>query len=165
MKPVIAAVNGFAVGVSLGLVLSCQLRVMAEDAWLGDLHTQIGRVGVPHEIYMAMPRAVAAYLTLCNGRLTAQECLQYGIANKVVPGEKLMEAAEEMAEMVCNSSPLAVQAIVQLYRLASQPDPALAALGQIFDKMVGESDDCAEGAKAFSEKRKPVWKDQWPWPR
>ncbi|MFH1031451.1 MAG: enoyl-CoA hydratase-related protein [Chloroflexota bacterium] len=165
MKPLIAALNGYAVGVAMGLVFQCQLRVMAEDAWLGDLHTNIGRVGNPQNYYLAMPRAVAAYMTLCNGRLTAQECLQYGIVNKVVPREKLMETAEEMANMVCRSSPLAVQAAVQLYKLAAQTDPSLAELARIFDKMAGESDDCVEGVKAINEKRRPVWKSQWPWPR
>jgi len=165
MKPLIVAINGFAVGVALGLVMQCQLRVMAEDAWLGDQHTNIGRVGNPQNLFLAMPRAVAAYMTLCNGRLTAQECLQYGLVNKVVPREKLLETAEGLAEMVCNSSPLAVQAVVQLYKLASQTDPALAEIARVFDKMVGESDDCAEGVRALNEKRKPNWTGQWPWPR
>ena len=75
-KPLIAAINGFAVGVGLNIILQCQLRVMAEDAWIGDQHTNVGRVGAPHEMYAALPRTTAAYLTLCNGRLTAQECLQ-----------------------------------------------------------------------------------------
>ena len=74
---------------------------MADDAWLGDQHTAVGRLGVPHEIYEALPRATAAYLTLCNGRLTPQECLSQGIVNRVVPKDKVLEAAEELAEMVC----------------------------------------------------------------
>ena len=84
-KPLIAAINGFAVGVGLNIILQCQLRVMADDAWLGDQHTNVGRLGAPHEMYTALPRTTAAYLTLCNGRLSAQECLQQAIVNKVVP--------------------------------------------------------------------------------
>lgn len=84
-KPLIAAINGFAVGVGLSLALQCQLRVMADDAWIGDTHTKIGRLGSAHNLYEALPRTTAAYLTLCNGRLTAQECLQQAIVNKVVP--------------------------------------------------------------------------------
>ncbi len=109
-KPLIAAINGFAVGVGLNIILQCQLRVMADDAWLGDQHTNVGRLGAPHEMYTALPRTTAAYLTLCNGRLTAQDCLQQAIVNKVVPRERLMATAEQMAEMVCLGSPLAVQA-------------------------------------------------------
>jgi enoyl-CoA hydratase/carnithine racemase len=157
-KPLIAAVNGLAVGVGISLVLECQLRVMAEDAWLGDQHTNVGRLGSPHQLYAALPRAVAAYLTLCNGRLTAQECLQWGIVNKVVPREKLIETAEQLAEMVCNGSPLAVQAAVRLYRLSTAFDPALLAYARHLDQETAESEDGAEGPRAFREKRKPVWK-------
>ena len=118
-KPLIAAINGLAVGVGLTLALQCQLRVMADDAWIGDTHTKIGRLGSAHNLYAALPRTTAAYLTLCNGRLTAQECLQQAIVNKVVPSDQLMAAAEQMAEMICESSPLAVQAAVRLYRLTA----------------------------------------------
>src|SRR5712675_968460 len=74
-------------------------------------------LGSAHNLYQALPRTTAAYLTLCNGRLTAQECLQQAIVNKVVPRQQLLAAAEELAEMICQSSPLAVQAAVRLYRL------------------------------------------------
>ena len=156
-KPLIAAVNGFAVGVGLSMVLECQLRVMADDAWLGDTHTKVGRLGIPEEIYAALPRVDAAFITLCNGRLTAQECLQKSIVNRVVPKDKLIEAAEQLAEMICDSSPLAVQAAVRLYRLSSELSPALMAYTKYLDKQVAETEDGAEGPRAFREKRKPVW--------
>ncbi len=157
-KPLIAAINGLAVGVGISLVLECQLRVMAEDAWLGDTHTRVGRLGSPHGLYAALPRTVAAYLTLCNGRLTAQECLQHSIVNKVVPRDKLMQTAEQLAEMVCEGSPLAVQAAVRLYRLSTAFEPALVAYARHLDQETAESEDGAEGPRAFREKRKPVWK-------
>ena len=157
-KPLIAAMNGFAVGVGLSLALQCQLRVMAEDAWIGDTHTLVGRLGSAHNLYESLPRSVAAYLTLCNGRLTAQECLQYAIVNKVTPKDKLMEAAEVLAAMICRSSPLAVQAAVRLYRLSAAFDPALVSYAKHLDQEIAESEDGAEGARAFKEKRKPVWK-------
>ena len=99
---------------------------MAETAWIGDTHTKVGRLGSAHNLYTALPRTTAAYLTLCNGRLTADECYRQAIVNKVVPREKLMATCEEMAEMICDSSPLAVQAAVRLYRLAAAfpPSPA-----------------------------------------
>jgi enoyl-CoA hydratase/carnithine racemase len=157
-KPLIAAVNGYAVGVGLSLVLQCQLRVMAEDAWLGDQHTNIGRLGSPQEMYDALPRATAAYLTLCNGRLTAEQCLQQGIVNKVTTREKLIEGAEELAEMVCRSSPLAVQAAVRLFRLTATHSAELTAYAKALDKEISDTEDHAEGNRAFKEKRKPVWK-------
>ena len=157
-KPLICALNGFAVGVGLSIALQCQLRVMAEDAWIGDQHTNVGRLGSPHEMYAALPRAIAAYLTLCNGRLSAQECLQAGIVNKVVPREKLIGAAEQLAEMVCNGSPLAVQAAVRLYRLTAAFPASLTAYARQLDQEIAETEDGAEGSLAFKEKRKPVWK-------
>src|SRR6267154_3480919 len=118
-KPLIAAINGLAVGVGLSLALQCQLRVMADDAWIGDKPTKVGRLGSAHNLYQALPRTTAAYLTLCNGRLTAHECLQQAIVNKVVPRKQLLAAAEALAEMISQSSPLAVQAAVRLYRLTA----------------------------------------------
>jgi enoyl-CoA hydratase/carnithine racemase len=156
-KPLICAINGFAVGVGLSIALQCQLRVMADDAWLGDQHTNVGRLGAPHEIYEALPRSAAAYLTLCNGRLSAQECLQLGIVNKVVPQEGLLAAADELAEMVCRNAPLAVQGAARLYRLTAAFPAPLAEYARALDQQIAESEDGAEGARAFTEKRRPVW--------
>jgi len=75
-----------------------------------------------------------------------------------VPREKLMATCEEMAEMICDSSPLAVQAAVRLYRLTAAFPPSLASYARDLDQIVAESEDGAEGPRAFREKRKPVWK-------
>jgi len=158
-KPLIAAINGFAVGVGLTLALQCQLRVMAEDAWLGDQHTNVGRLGAPQNKYTAMPRATAAYLTLCNGRIDAHQCLQQGIVNRVVPAGQLIAEAEELAAMVCAGAPQAVQAAVRLYRLSAQ-QPAVSAYARHLDREIAESEDGAEGPRAFREKRSPVWTGQ-----
>jgi len=144
-KPLIAAINGFAVGVGLSLALQCQLRVMADTAWIGDTHTRVGRLGSAHNLYAALPRTTAAYLTLCNGRLTADECYRQAIVNKVVERGKLMATCEEMAEMICDSSPLAVQAAVRLYRLTAAFEPALVAYARQLDQEIAESEDGAEG--------------------
>jgi enoyl-CoA hydratase/carnithine racemase len=157
-KPLICALNGFAVGVGLNIALQCQLRVMADDAWIGDQHTNVGRLGAPHEMYAALPRTAAAYLTLCNGRLGAQECLQLGIVNKVVPKDQVLRAAEQLAEMVCLGSPLAVQAAVRLYKLTGAFPAALSSYARHLDQEIAETEDGAEGSRAFSEKRKPNWK-------
>jgi enoyl-CoA hydratase/carnithine racemase len=157
-KPLIAAINGFAVGVGLSLALQCQLRVMAEDAWLGDTHTLVGRLGSPQNLYAALPRAIAAYLTLCNGRLPARKCEQLGIANEVVPRSELIPAAERLADMICMGSPLATQAAVRIYRMTASFPSSLVEYARHLDKQTAESEDGAEGPRAFREKRKPNWK-------
>lgn len=157
-KPLIAAINGFAVGVGFSLALQCQLRIMSRTAWVGDTHTKIGRLGSAHNLYEMLPRTVAAYLTLCNGRLTADECLQHSIVNKVVEPDNLMAEAEKMAAMIVDAAPVAVQAAVRLYRLSAAFHPALAAYARHLDQEVAENEDGAEGPKAFREKRKPNWK-------
>ena len=78
--------------------------------------------------------------------------------NKVVPGDQLMAAAEAMAQMVCESSPLAVQAAVRLYRLTAAFPAPLVAYAKQLDQETAESEDGAEGARAWKEGRKPVWK-------
>jgi enoyl-CoA hydratase/carnithine racemase len=109
-------------------------------------------------MYAALPRTAAAYLTLCNGRLGAQECLQLGIVNKVVPKSQVLQAAEQLAEMVCLGSPLAVQAAVRLYKLTAAFPAPLSAYARHLDQEIAESEDGAEGSRAFREKRKPDWK-------
>src|SRR3989441_385176 len=138
--------------------LQCQLRVMADTAWIGDTHTKVGRLGSAHNLYTALPRTTAAYLTLCNGRLTADECYRQAIVNKVVPRDKLIATCEEMAEMICDSSPLAVQAAVRLYRLTAAFDPSLVSYARQLDQEIAESEEGAEGPRAFREQRKPVRK-------
>jgi enoyl-CoA hydratase/carnithine racemase len=76
----------------------------------------------------------------------------------MVPRDKLIATCEEMAEMVCDSSPLAVQAAVRLYRLTAAFPPSLVSYASHLDQEIAESDDGAEGPRAFREKRKPVWK-------
>lgn len=157
-KPLICALNGFAVGVGLSLAMQCHLRVMASNTYLADLHTLVGRLGAPQKLYQVLPPAICAYLTLCNGKLSAQECLQYGIVNRVVaPGDELAEA-EKLAAMICRGSPLATQAAVRLFRMVDSQHEALTAYARHLDQETAESEDGAEGPRAFKEKRKPVWK-------
>jgi enoyl-CoA hydratase/carnithine racemase len=75
-----------------------------------------------------------------------------------VPRAKLMETCEQMAEMICDSSPLAVQAAIRLYRLTAAFPPSLVSYARHLDQEVAESEDGAEGPRAFREKRRPVWK-------
>ena len=75
-----------------------------------------------------------------------------------MPRDRLMAAAEELADRVCQSSPLAVQAAIRLYRLTAAFPPSLAAYARHLDQEIAETEDGAEGGRAFKEKRRPVWK-------
>jgi enoyl-CoA hydratase/carnithine racemase len=158
-KPLIAAINGYAVGVGLSLVMQCQLRVMADDAWLGDQHTNVGRLGSPQAKFRALPQATAAFLTLCNGRLTADRAYSQGIVNEVAPVSEIVARAEGLAAMVAAGSPSAVQAATRLYRI-SQINPALDEYARQLDRDVAATDDSKEGSQAFVERRTPVWQGQ-----
>ena len=96
----------------------------------------------------------------CNGRLTAQDCYRLGIVNKVVPREQLMPAAEELAKMVLASSPVAVQAAKRLHKLARERTAEMDYIQNQLNIACRESEDGAEGPRAFAEKRKPLWKNR-----
>ncbi|MEJ1229961.1 MAG: enoyl-CoA hydratase-related protein [Galbitalea sp.] len=131
---------------------------MADDAWLGDQHTNVGRLGNPHEIYNELPRTAAAFLTLCNGRIQAEDALRQSIVNRIAPPDQLLAVAEELAQMICLNSPLAVQGAVQMYNLVKAFPESVTFIGEKLDKEIAETDDGAEGSRAFAEKRRPVWK-------
>ena len=75
-----------------------------------------------------------------------------------MPRDRIIAEAEKLAEMICNGSPLATQACVKLYRLSDAFDEALTSYAKHLDKEIAETEDGAEGPRAFKEKRKPVWK-------
>ncbi|MET1029001.1 MAG: enoyl-CoA hydratase-related protein [Dongiaceae bacterium] len=165
-KPVIAAVNGLAVGGGFELALSADLIIAAEHAAFFLPEAQIGLMpdaGGIFRLPRRLPEAIALEVLLTGRRLSAAEALQFGLVNQVVPLADLWDAARNMAARILGSAPLAAMAIKQTHRLTRQLDlpAAYAALrgGQVpaYDRL-RQSDDYYEGARAFAEKRKPVWK-------
>ena len=128
---------------------------MAEDAWIGDTHTKVGRLGSAHNLYTALPRTVAAYLTLCNGRLTASECLQHSIVNKVVPLAELDAAVKAWTDILAERSPTALALAKRSFNADSENirGISLAMLSAV--KLFYETEESKEGVRAFKEKRKP----------
>lgn len=165
-KPVIAAVNGMALGGGFELVLAADLIVAAEHAEFALPEPRIGLVGDAGGIIRLprrIPRVIANELMFTGRRASAAELARWGLVNRVVPGEQLMEAALALANEVAASAPLSLQATKEIdratqgvseqqaFRLMRETDLPIY-------KRVYDSEDAAEGLAALNEKRSPNWK-------
>ena len=161
-KPLIAAVNGLAYGGGFELALSCDLIIAAEHATFCLPEPLVGRVpsgGGIHRLVRQIPYHIAMDILFTRKRMTAQEGIQYGFVKKVVPFNQLMEEAEKIANHIMEGSPLAIRTIKQMAidGLKMTLKEALFASFPLFTKFL-QSHDFREGPKAFTEKRKPIWK-------
>lgn len=163
-KPVIAAVNGLAVGGGFEFSLHAHMVVCAQHAEFGLPELQRGFIpeaGGLWRVYRRLPVSIAHELLLTGRRLTAEEGLRLGFVNRIVPREQLLEAAREMAEKICASAPLAVEALLEIARaVETVPDAeAFKVLrsGLPAHRRMRESNDFHEGPRAFVEKRAPRW--------
>ncbi len=156
-KPIVAAMNGFAVGGGLAMALSCDIRVMSETAWLGDLHVNIGQVGGALRYVQALPYPIAAELVFMGGRMSARRAYEVGLVNRVVSPEEVLPEATRIAERICEMSPLAVQRSKEIMQMYMQPEAGLAQLEEHYMAEMRLTEDGREGPRAFREKRKPVW--------
>jgi enoyl-CoA hydratase/carnithine racemase len=156
-KPIVGAISGYAIGGGLGLVLSCDLRIMSETAWLGDLHVSIGQIGGAARILRQLPYAVAAELVLAGRRLSAQRALEVGLVNAVVPPDRVLPEALALAEEICGMAPLAVQRSKQILQTLMQIPAGTQELEEFYMAQMRLTEDGREGPRAFGERRKPVW--------
>jgi enoyl-CoA hydratase len=161
-KPVIAAVSGWALGGGCELAMSCDMIVASDTARFGQPEITIGVIpgaGGTQRLTHAVGKALAMEMILNNRTLTAQEALQFGLVNRVVPAGQCLEEALKLAAEIASRAPLAVQAakkmINQAYELSL--NDALHAERQEFYDLFG-TEDQKEGMQAFVEKRKPDWK-------
>lgn len=161
-KPLIAAVNGAALGSGLEIVLSCDIRIAAESAIFGTPEVRWGIIpgwGGTQRLPRMIPWARAAELLLVGDTISASEAYQLGVVNRVVPLAKLMPVAKEVAHRICENGPLAVRAAKQA--MMEGVDKALDD-GLELEKATIEgllaTEDAREGLKAFAEKRKPIYK-------
>ncbi len=161
-KPVIAAVNGFALAGGYELMMACDLAVAAEDAIICDQHINVGLVGpggsTQRTTWLVGARK-AKEIILTGKRLTGKEAERIGLINQAVPREKLDDAVNELATQLCQKSPVAMRIAKALINRASQVDLGVSQELEVMATIVNNSsEDYAEGMKAFSEKRKPVFK-------
>jgi enoyl-CoA hydratase len=158
-KPLISAVEGYAVAGGTELLLGTDLRVVAESATLGLYEARRGLFpmgGSAIRLPRQVPYAVAMDLLLTGRSVPAEEALRIGLINRVVPDGEALRVARELADDVARCGPLAVQAILRTYRetegLAEKA--ALEISDEIGWPVIG-SRDAQEGTKAFREKRPP----------
>ena len=164
-KPVIAAVNGLAFGGGFELVLAADLVVAAEQADFALTEVTLGLVadaGGLLRLPARVPRAIALEYLLTGRRFGAAEAARWGLVNRVVPGTELMAAARELAAAICAAAPLAVAAVLEILReteglSARDGYRVLAGGGLPAYRAMLDSEDAREGARAFGERRKPVW--------
>lgn len=161
-KPLIAAVNGYAMGGGMELALACDIRICADNAQFALSEVKVGSLpgsGGTQRLPRTVPMSDAMLMLLTGDRVDAPEAYRLGLVSKVVPLDRLMEAAQEIARKIADNAPLSVRAIKRLVRLgmdmplAHAVDVERYAFGLLYG-----SEDRIEGRKAFAEKRKPKYK-------
>lgn len=160
-KPVIAAINGAAMGAGMDMALMCDLRVCSDRARLAESYINMGLVPGDGGAYF-LPRLVgvsrALELLFTGDILSPQEALELGIVNRVVPHEKLMEETIILAEKIASKPPLAIRMMKRaVYQ--SQNSTLRSHLDYISSQisLLSETKDHLEAARSFLEKRKPVF--------
>ncbi len=164
-KPLIAAVNGVAMGGGFEIALACDIIIAAENAIFALPEPRVGLIagaGGVHRLPRMIPQKQALGMILTGRRVPAAEGYQLGFVTEVVPEGQALAAAKRWAEMVLECSPMAVRASKQsVYRGMDEPslEAALRARYPAQEANM-KSEDWVEGPKAFAEKRKPNWKNR-----
>jgi enoyl-CoA hydratase/carnithine racemase len=161
-KPLIAAVNGLTLGGGLEIALSCDIRIASDNARLGAPEVTLGILpgwGGTQRLPRLIPWCKAAEMIFMGKPVDAQEAYRIGLVNKVVPPAELMPTAKEWAEVICQAGPLAVRAAKEaMARGCSMSlEEGLRLESSLFAYLL-QTEDFAEGAAAFAEKRKPTYK-------
>ena len=164
-KPVICAINGLAFGGGFEIALSCDLLLAAEHATFALPEIKSGTVADAASIKLPrrIPYHVAMELLLTGRAIDAQEAKHWGLVNEIVPASQLMARAREVADQLASGPPLVFAAIKEIVR-----ETAHLPVQQAFDMVTRRrlptvdvlygSEDQKEGARAFAEKREPVWR-------
>jgi len=163
-KPLIAAVNGIAMGGGAEIVLACDLAIAAETASFALPEVKRGLFaggGGVFRLQRQIPAKVAMEMLFTGDPITAQRAFELGLVNKIVPQAQVLDAALELARRIAKNAPLGVQASKRITRGAINGTTDDAFYWQLIqgetDRLMS-SEDALEGPRAFAEKRNPVWK-------
>ena len=160
-KPTIAAVNGYAMGVGMGLALSCDIRIASEDAKVSEAFIRSGLVPADGSCWH-LPRMIGLsntlFLQFTGDIVDAQECYRLGIVNKVVPHKDLMKTALELAKRLAQGATYSIGLTKWLVHKSLNVDlEESLALSGAAQEVARQTEDYKEGVRAFGEKRKPVF--------
>ena len=161
-KPVVAAINGYALGGGCELAMACTLRIAADTARLGQPEITLGIMpgyGGTQRLSRLVGKGVALDLLLSGRQVTAAEALRLGLVNAVVPAAELMTAARALAADLAARAPIAAQYIIEAVNrgLEIPLDQAQGLEAALFG-LLASTDDGREGTAAFLEKRKPEFR-------
>jgi E-phenylitaconyl-CoA hydratase len=161
-KPVIAAINGFAIGAGLELGLACDIRIAADHARLGLQEVRqslIPGAGGTQRLPRFIPFGLALEILLTGELISAQEAYRIGLVNKVVPLSELMPTAQAFANKINENGPLAVRAVKEaVYKGVEMHLNEGFRFETLLLSKLRQSEDAWEGPMAFAEKRKPNYK-------
>ena len=158
-KPVIAAVNGYALAGGCELSLACDIRIASENAVFGltEATRGMGANFASIMLQYVIPRGIAMQMLFTGDHMSAQAALKYGLVNEVVPRSELMPTVSALAERIARNAPLSLRRMKEL-AVKSLGIPLAAAMRMGPGPSPYESEDSIEGARAFTEKRPPAWK-------
>ncbi|MFQ5702665.1 MAG: enoyl-CoA hydratase-related protein [Gemmatimonadales bacterium] len=161
-KPVLAAVNGFALGGGCELAMACHLRIASESAKFGQPEVKLGIApgyGGTQRLARLVGKGRAIELILTGRTIDAEEALRIGLVNRVVPGEQLMEEAERTLSEILKMGPLAVRLAIEAIDLGFDMslEEGLLLEANHFG-LLAATEDMREGMTAFLEKREPNFK-------
>jgi enoyl-CoA hydratase len=161
-KPVIAAVNGLALGGGCELALSCDIRICSENAKFGLPEASLGIIpgaGGMYRMSRVVGLGITKELILTGEAIDAQRALQVGLVSRVVPQNDLSKTAEQIAQKILSRGPLAIRLAKRSLNLITQMSTEGAmALESFAQGILFESEDKEEGTSAFLEKRAPKFK-------
>lgn len=161
-KPVIMAVNGFALGGGCEIAMAGDIIIASENAKFGQPEVNLGLIpgyGGTARTTRRVGKGMATFLCLTGDMIDAQEALRIGLIDRVVPAAELMNAAKRLGTTIGSKAPLAVAACKRVINKGAHLsiDDALELEALEFGTLV-DTEDIKEGTSAFLEKRKPVWK-------